>query len=119
MLFAESNAERRKKLFKLVSNVLFIRDEKNNNLYHPRISTLTDLYFRTLSINQKATFTDLYNDYFYKRHNDFWKKEALKKLSVITKSAKMLPCAEDLGMIPDCVPDVMKRLQLLSMRRPM
>lgn len=37
------------------------------------------------------------------------------KLPALTESTKMLCCAEDLGMIPDCVPAVMHNLQILSL----
>ena len=58
---------------------------------------------------------DYYNNYFYHRHNDFWKKEAMAKLPTLVHCTAMLSCAEDLGMIPACVPEVMNDLQILSL----
>ena len=102
-------------LFALISNVLFVPDDKDPSKYHPRIAALDDAYFKALSAQEQKAFTRLYNHYFYERHNDFWAQEALKKLPTLTQSTRMLACAEDLGMIPACVKPVMEKLQLLSL----
>ena len=60
-------------------------------------------------------YDKLYNDFFYHRHNEFWKQEAMRKLPPLISSTRMLVCGEDLGMIPHCVPEVMKTLQILSL----
>ena len=39
----------------------------------------------------------------------------MQKLPEICQAAPMLPCGEDLGMVPDCVPWVMNELQILSL----
>ncbi|MGE5519208.1 MAG: 4-alpha-glucanotransferase, partial [Candidatus Dadabacteria bacterium] len=44
-----------------------------------------------------------------------WEKEAMKKLPALKDATNMLICGEDLGMVPHCVPDVMKRLGILSL----
>ena len=102
-------------LYALASNVLFVPDRKDASKYHPRISALSDAAFRALSQPEKEAFTRLYNEYFFRRHNQFWKDEAMKKLPALTQATRLLACAEDLGMIPDCVPDVLKELQMLSL----
>ena len=102
-------------LYALISNVLFVVDDKDPSKYHPRIAALNDGYFKTLSAKEQAAFTRIYNYYFFTRHNDFWAQEALKKLPDLTQATRMLACAEDLGMIPDCVKPVMQKLQLLSL----
>ena len=65
--------------------------------------------------HQKTNFNNLYNDYFYRRNNQFWYTEAMKKLPRLTQATRMLVCAEDLGMVPDCVPWVMNELRILSL----
>jgi len=102
-------------LYALVSNVLFVPDRNNPHKYHPRIAALSSGAFRALPQADKEAFTRLYNDYFFRRHNEFWKQEALKKLPELIQSTRLLCCAEDLGMIPACVPDVMNQLQMLSL----
>ena len=111
----EKSNRLREGLYALISNVLFVQDTKDPYKYHPRISALQDGAFRALSPEDKEAFTRLYNDYFFRRHNEFWKTEALKKLPALTQSTRLLCCAEDLGMIPACVPDVMGELQMLSL----
>jgi len=57
----------------------------------------------------------LYVDYFFRRQENFWTREALQKLPALKRVTNMLVCGEDLGMVPDCVPEVMKQLGLLSL----
>ena len=102
-------------LYALISDVLFITDRHNPQMYHPRISAQNDLFYQSLSDQQKAAFNQLYNDYYYRRHNQFWYDEAMKKLPMLTQSTRMLVCAEDLGMVPACVPQLMERLRMLSL----
>ena len=105
----------REGLYTLISNVLFVPDRNNPNMYHPRISVQNDYIYRALSEEEKAAFNRLYNHYYYHRHNDFWGAQAMKKLPQLTQSTRMLVCGEDLGMIPDCVAGVMNELRILSL----
>ncbi|MCL2093586.1 MAG: 4-alpha-glucanotransferase [Treponema sp.] len=45
-----------------------------------------------------------------------WEAEGLRLLSVLTASSAMLPCAEDLGAVPLCVPRVLTKLNILGLR---
>ena len=97
------------------TNYLFLRDHKNPELFHPRISAgKTDAYKR-LSNNEQRAFDALYEDYFYHRNNQFWYEEAMLKLPKLVKATRMLCCAEDLGMVPACVQWVMDELGILSL----
>lgn len=102
-------------LYSLISNVLFVRDHKEEGKYHPRISAQFNFTYETLYDADKASFNRLYNDYFYRRNNQFWYDEAMKKLPVLVQATRMLVCAEDLGMVPDCVSWVMNELRVLSL----
>jgi 4-alpha-glucanotransferase len=102
-------------LYALISDVLFVRDRKDPNMFHPRISAQLDYIYESLYDNDKQAFNRLYNDYFYRRNNQFWYGEAMKKLPKLVQATRMLVCAEDLGMVPDCVPWVMKELKILSL----
>ena len=105
----------REGLYALVSDVLFIPDRDNPEMYHPRIAVQNDYIYRQLNPQEKDAFNRLYNDYYYRRHNQFWYQEAMKRLPILTQSTSMLVCGEDLGMVPDCVPWVMEQLQILSL----
>lgn len=102
-------------LYSLVSDVLFVRDHKDNSKFHPRISAQFNFTYEALYDNDKAAFNRLYNDYFYRRNNQYWYDEAMKKLPVLVQATRMLVCAEDLGMVPDCVSWVMNELRVLSL----
>ena len=102
-------------LYALISDVLFLRDHKDENKFHPRISVQFDFIYESLSDNDKQVFNRLYNDYFYRRNNQFWYREAMKKMPKLVNATRMLVCAEDLGMVPDCVPWVMNELRILSL----
>ena len=94
---------------------LFLVDHKRNDRWHPRIAVQYQEAYSQLSEDQKYHFNQLYNDYFYRRNNQFWYTEAMKKLPKLTQATRMLVCAEDLGMVPDCVPWVMNELRILSL----
>lgn len=102
-------------LLGLIDNVLFIEDPVEKGKYHPRISAQYTYIYRSLTDYEKWTFNRLYNDFFYRRHNDFWYGKAMWKLPALIDATDMLVCAEDLGMIPDCVPAVMKALEILAL----
>ena len=93
----------------------FLVDHKADNLWHPRINATRMEEFKALSEDEQWHFWNLYNDYFYRRNNQFWYNEAMKKLPRLTQATRMLCCAEDLGMVPDCVPWVMNELRILSL----
>ena len=96
-------------------DVLFVEDPLRKGLFHPRISAQSTEVYSSLSEGQKCAYNRLYDDFFYRRHNDFWRAEAMRKLLPLIDSTRMLVCGEDLGMIPDCVPDVMGELEILSL----
>lgn len=102
-------------LYALISDVLFVRDRSDRNKFHPRISAQFDFIYESLYDNDKGAFNRLYNDYYYRRNNQFWYSEAMKKLPVLVQATRMLACAEDLGMVPDCVSWVMNQLRILSL----
>ena len=102
-------------LIGLVDQVLFIEDPEQKGKYHPRISAQHSFAYRCLSDYERWCFDRLYNDFYYRRHNDFWYGKAMWKLPPLIQATDMLCCAEDLGMIPACVPAVMDQLQILSL----
>lgn len=102
-------------LYTLISDVLFVPDTKEKDKYHPRIGIQRDFIFRSLNEQEQNAFNKLYDQYYYHRHNDFWRQQAMKKLPQLTQSTRMLVCGEDLGMIPDCVSSVMNDLRILSL----
>src|SRR5690606_28726292 len=102
-------------LYALCNEVLFVRDRMNHNLFHPRIALQHSYSYSHLDENVKVALNRLYDDFYYRRHNDFWREQAMRKLPRLISSTSMLVCGEDLGMVPDCVHTVMEELQILSL----
>ena len=111
----EKNEKLNNALLGLIDEVLFIEDAEQKGKYHPRISAQFTYIYRSLNDYERWCFNRLYNDFFYHRHNDFWYGKAMWKLQPLIGATDMLVCGEDLGMIPDCVPAVMDKLQILSL----
>jgi 4-alpha-glucanotransferase len=111
----EKNRIIRDGLYAICNETLFIRDSRDLNRFHPRISAFYSFIYRELDKKNKYAFDSLYCNYFYRRHNVFWKEQAYNKLLPLTSSTNMLACGEDLGMIPGCVPEVMNQLQIFSL----
>lgn len=107
----------KEKLFELVSNVIFIPDtnDKGERVYHFRIAMQDTLSFRYLDENTRNQLKELYVNYFFRRQDDFWRIQAMQKLPALKMATEMLVCGEDLGMVPDCVPGVMRETGLLSL----
>lgn len=102
-------------LMNLLDEVLFIADPYEEGKFHPRINAQFTEVYHQLPHTAKHSFDLLYDDFFYHRHNDFWRENAMKKLPTLIDSTGMMACAEDLGMIPACVPDVLSRMEILSL----
>jgi 4-alpha-glucanotransferase len=102
-------------LLTLISNIVLFRDPSGKK-FHPRINALDTASFDALDGWEKDVLTRLYYDYFYHRQEPFWREQGMVKLPVLKKVSNMLICGEDLGMIPDCVPEAMEELCLLGLR---
>lgn len=102
-------------LCSLIAEVIFLRDPYHPNLFHPKVAFHNTNSYLRLSPETKYCLNELYIDFFYHRHDGFWKDQALWILPAIMNATDMLICGEDLGMVPDCVPKVMRDLGILSL----
>lgn len=91
---------------------LFHEDPRHPGMYQPLISPAS----QNLPQWQQERFGALYNDFFYHRHDEFWRRNAEKKLPELLGATGMLACGEDLGMVPHCVPGVMEHERILSLK---
>ncbi len=105
----------KEKLMELYAEIIFIQDPSDYKKYHPAIAAKSTRSYNSLPYRQRETFDRLYNHYFYERNNHFWYHIAMRRLPAILASTGMLACGEDLGMIPECVPDVMRILSIMSL----
>lgn len=103
-------------LYDLISNVILFKQEGSKGQeFHFRISMERTSSFRYLIPHVQEKLKALYINYFYRRQDEFWKKEAMQKLPHLKEATNMLICGEDLGMVPHSVPEVMKQLGILSL----
>ncbi|MEO0470451.1 MAG: 4-alpha-glucanotransferase [Bacteroidota bacterium] len=110
------NSRIREALYGLVTEVIFMEAPfSSGNAFAPRVGLQFTHSFRELPSHLQEAINALYTDYFYHRQEDFWAHHAMIKLPAIQGATDMLICGEDLGMVPDCVPGVMKSLDMLSL----
>jgi 4-alpha-glucanotransferase len=106
----------RRGLFDLIGQVILLESPgSQGNAFNPRHSMQKTQSFVELDDGTKAKLNELYVDYFYRRHEQFWRDQAMVKLPAIKNATNMLICGEDLGMVPDCVEGVMRDLSILSL----
>jgi len=112
----EYHQKQKQQLFDLISNVILFEVEgSQGQQFHFRFGMESTSSFKNLDWNTQNQLKDLFVQYFYKRQDDFWMQEALQKLPALKRVTNMLVCGEDLGMVPTCVPEVMRQLGLLSL----
>jgi 4-alpha-glucanotransferase len=100
-------------LMDLVAEVLF--HPVGEKEYHPRMSMEDTASFKALDGETQGRLRELYVDYFFHRQESFWEAQAMEKLPAMRGASDMLLCGEDLGMVPACVPGVMRMLGILSL----
>jgi 4-alpha-glucanotransferase len=102
-------------LFDLISNVLLFEVPGSAHEFHFRFAMEKTPSFAALDPITQGRLRERYVDYFFRRQETFWRQEALQKLPTLKRVTNMLICGEDLGLVPDCVPGVMRDLGLLSL----
>ncbi|WP_329903284.1 4-alpha-glucanotransferase [Porphyromonas pogonae] len=102
-------------LMHLCTEVAFIQDKVVIDNYHPRIAFHKSLMYSHWSYEERQCWDKMAEYYYVHRNINLWKDVALKRLIPILESSDMLVCAEDLGMIPLCVPEVLHTLNILSL----
>ena len=102
-------------LYDMMHEVFFIA--AGGGRWHPRISLMQTELYGQMSHDEQNSLRDIHDNYFYNRHNEFWKQSATQRLEGMLGECRMLVCGEDLGMIPASVPVVMQRLQILSLEQ--
>ncbi|HWB26216.1 MAG TPA: 4-alpha-glucanotransferase [Chitinophagaceae bacterium] len=103
-------------LFDIISNVILFEVEgSEGKLFHFRFGAEGTSSFKNLEGGTQQQLRELYVNYFFRRQDEFWKQKALQTLPELKRVTNMLVCGEDLGLVPACVPDVMRQLGLLSL----
>ncbi len=102
-------------LCSLVSEVLFLRDPKRPSCFHPRFDFQDTNSYLNIKDDLRYCLDDLYIEYFFGRNEQLWRKQATTVLTALSRATDMLICGEDLGILPESVPEVMRELNILSL----
>ena len=109
------SGQQRQPFLDAYTNILFLPDTRNTQLYHLNIWGKKTRAYKRLSPSDAQAYDRIYQYYFYERHDRHWTEEAYRRLPRLTCATTMLTCAEDLGMIPTCVHPVLKDLNILTL----
>lgn len=83
--------------------------------YAPRYDVEHAAPFAQLTDEQQEVMRTLCHDYFYRANEELWRKTGMKRLSLLKSLTTMQLCAEDLGMVPQCVYPVLEELEILKL----
>lgn len=86
-----------------------------NESYHPRIDMEKLKPFSMLDPVQQKIALQLFQFYFQERQEELWKLNGQEKLSTMKEATKMELCAEDIGVIPTCVAEVLSSFKMLNL----
>lgn len=91
----------------------FVCDD--NGSYHPMLRPEEQTSFGALRSDEKDRLLWLRDSYYYERNELLWSRTAMTRLSEVLSADGMLICAEDLGLLPRSVKEVLSSLELLSL----
>lgn len=102
-------------LVELCKEIALVEDMSQSGHFHPRICYEQTKAFSHWPNMMQRKWAHLSQHYYYEVHNELWKRTSMKRILPLLESTDMLVCAEDLGMIPATVPEVLEELQILSL----
>jgi 4-alpha-glucanotransferase len=100
-------------LFREWQNRIFL--EYGKRKYFPVWHYRDSRAWQSLSKEEKENLDALAQKHL-KKSEKVWEAQGKKLLSVLSESSHMLPCAEDLGAVSDCVPKTLAKLKILGLR---
>lgn len=89
--------------------------EITKNNFVPVYSYKNSTAWNSLNDDEKSAMEEIFAEN-RNKENLLWKKHALKTLKVLTSSSDMKACAEDLGVSLPCMDEVLKELNILSLK---
>lgn len=95
------------------TQVLWI--ERLDGGYVPRYDVASAAPFATLSPDQQKRMRAVCEEYYYSANEELWRERGLERLSFMQKLTSIHLCAEDLGMVPQCVYPVLEELGILKL----
>ncbi len=104
----------REKILRLYRNRFFLETPFG---YAPAWYRDSARALEVLRPEEKQVLQELVSRY-YRDSESLWEQTGQTLLGFMKETTGMLPCAEDLGVVPDCVPRVLEKLQILGLRIP-
>ena len=89
--------------------------EQLGTIYSPMWTFTSSTSWNSLRENEKLDLLDLFKTK-QKNMEELWSEHAHRLLLEITSCTPMIPCAEDLGAMPECVPEVLNLLNIMGLR---
>jgi 4-alpha-glucanotransferase len=102
-------------LCSLISEILFVRNPEHPSQFYPRFDFHDTNSYLNIKDELRFRLDELYVDFFHGRNEDLWRRQSYKVLPALTHATEMLLCGENLGIVPESVPEVMKELSILSL----
>ncbi|MBR5647095.1 MAG: 4-alpha-glucanotransferase [Treponema sp.] len=103
----------RQKLSEYWSNRTLLEVSKNK--FIPLWTYNQSTSWQSLNVTEKTALEELFTQ-LGKKNTSLWKKQADEIFNAITSGLKMIPCGEDLGVGISCVPETMKKHNILGLR---
>jgi len=108
------NQEIKDGLLKVYWNRVFLPSKDNQNFW-PFWYWYSSPVLATLPEHEQQAIRSIMEEN-EQSQETLWHDNGLKLLQVMAEETDMLVCAEDLGVIPNCVPEVLHELNILSLR---
>lgn len=106
-------------LYEYMSDVILLpaMDEKQTDVFWPRFDFQNTRCFSKLPWEWQRTLDEMRKQHFFgSAQNELWRDTGMRRLQMLVNASDMLLCAEDLGLIPDCVPEVLSKLDILCLK---
>lgn len=104
-------------LLRLPAEVLLLEVPGTDGVvgYHPRVDPARTRSFHDLADADQGRWLGLVNDFFHHRHGELWERWGRTTLPAVLDASELLVCGEDLGVVPDFVPGVLRELGVLTL----
>ena len=83
--------------------------------YVPRYDVASAAPFATLSPDLQERMQAVCEEYYYGGNEELWRERGLERLTFLKELTSIHLCAEDLGMVPQCVYPVLEELGILKL----
>ncbi len=98
-----------------VQGVTDFCNQDEHGHYHPLMMPQQRIDYERLTDEQQYKIAQRSDEYYHHRNEYLWRETALKRLTNIMTTSDILLCAEDLGVLPKSIQEVLSSLELLSL----